>query len=196
MSAKKITDFRSKLVKAFDARAAYESSKNADNDSIQKTLRDMRASVDNDMIAEVFAIANVDANFINRSERKTARFNVYSAQKVINIARAAKSAETLNHYTRAILASAIALSEHDMLINHRDAASACTLSVKTDAKREKLLRKYQKHVAANTAATQSSSSINALQMFDVLRETRDDANNVCYSVNADSEITKALIERM
>lgn len=190
---KKIQDYKVALVAAFDARAEYETAKNADNDSIQKTLKDMRVSVDHDSIAEIMLSANVDSNFINRSERKTARFNVYSAQKVVNVARAIASAETLNHYTKAILASAVALQSNEMLLTHKDASAACSLSVKSDSKRDKLLKKYQKHVAANTAATQSSSSINALQMFDVLQETRDDANNVCYRVNLDSATTQKLI---
>lgn len=187
-----VAEYRAKLIAAFDARKLYESDKNSENTSIQKTLDDMRKSVDHDKIAEVMMLSNVDADFINKSERITARFNVYSAEKIVNLARTLASAAQLNHYTRAIFLSALALEKHEMTLTHKDASAACTLSIKNNAARDKLLVRYQKHVAANTAATQSSSSINALQMFDVFTETRDEMNNVAYRVNTENEAAKKL----
>lgn len=188
--------YRAEMRTAFDSRASYEHAKNAANESIQRTISDLAKSCDHDSIARIFRAAQIDSNFINKSERISARFNVYSAQKVVNIARAIAKVESLNHYSRAIFASAIALQNADMQISHHDAASACSLNVKTTANREKLLSKYAKHVEANTAATQSSSSINALKAFDILRETRDSANVVCYDVNRESAATIALASIM
>lgn len=189
--------YRSRLTAAFDARATYEREKDCDNDNIQATLKDLKASVSSDVVSVVFFAASVDANFINVSERRTARFNVYSAQKVCNIARAiATSLESLNHYSRAILLSAVALQNADLLLTHRDAAAACSLDVKTIAARDSMLVRYARHIASNTASTQSSSSINALRMFDILQETRDANNESAYRVNLDSQITQALLARL
>ncbi|SER26744.1 hypothetical protein SAMN05216548_11434 [Faunimonas pinastri] len=191
-----VTAYRASLIAAFDARATYESAKNSENTSMQNTLATMKKSVDHDAIASIMLAANVDATFINRAERSNARFNVYASEKVINVARACASAAQLNHYTRAILLTAQAFQNAELRMTHKDAISACSMSCKSDAKREKIIVKYMKHVAANTASTQSSSSINALQMFDVLRETRDESNAICYTLNTESDVTKALLAKL
>ena len=167
----------------------------AHNSSMCKTLTDIAKTLSNEHVAKMLFATKYDATRINRSERSNARYNVYAYEKDVNIARVLCKVASLNHYTRAILSSAIALQKNDMLITHRDAQSACSLDVKTDATREKLISatKYQKNVAASTANTQSSSSINALQAFSVLVETRDAANNVCYKVNLDADVTKKLL---
>jgi hypothetical protein len=185
------------IVASFDRRAAYELDKNSDNDSMQKTLADMRKTVSHNAIASIMSVANVDADFINKSERVSARFNVYSAEKVINVAQSVARVRALNHYTRAILATCVKLAANDTLLTHDDAQSACSLSVKSkDAKREKLIVKYQKHVSKSTADTQSSSSINALQMYNVLIETRDASNVVCYRLNTECDASKALLAQV
>ncbi|MBS7701481.1 MULTISPECIES: hypothetical protein [unclassified Chelatococcus] len=96
-----------------------------------------------------------------------------------------------------IFLAALALEANEMTLTHKDAISACSLHCKTsDAKREKIIAaaKYQKHVAANTASTQSSSSINALQAFDVLTEARDAANTIVYKINRDACATQELAQ--
>ena len=189
---KTVTDYKAELLAAIDARATYESSKSSDNTSMQSTLANIRKLVDHDAVASVMLASNVAPDFINRNERSNARYNVYAAEKVVNIARALASVATLNHYTRATLATANAISKSEHAVktlSHKDAACACSQSVKhTDSKREAIIKhvRYAKHIAANTASTQSSSSINALQTFNVLNESRDASNAVCYSINADN----------
>lgn len=191
---KNATEFKTALVAAIDARKAFEADKSAENANIQKTLDDIKKSVDHIKICETMFANNVDANLIMRKERVSDCFNVYAYQKVVNIARAANAAQALNHYTRAILLTAKAFANADMLLSHDDAKSACTLSHKVkDSKREKLINKYQKHVALSTANTQSSSSVNALQAYNVLIEKRDNANNVVYSLNTENELTHKLL---
>lgn len=191
-----IAAYRTSLVAAMGDRAAYELGKDPGNDNIQSTIADLRKSVDHDMIAYVMLVAELPAGFINISERRTARFNVYSAQKVVNIARAVAAAERINHYSRAILLSAIALQNAGLAMTHADAAAACSLSVRTSPSREKLLVKYGKHVAPNTASTQSSSSLNALRMMNVIGETRSADNETCYLVDLASPITEKLLTRV
>ena len=191
-----VTEYRATLISAIDARGTHETTKNAENTSMQATLAQLRKSVDHDAIASVMLASNVNANFINTSERVSNRFNVYSAEKVINVARAIAKVATLNHYTLAVFKTALALAKTNSTLTHKDAACACSMSVKhTDSKRESVIKsaRYAKHVAANTASTQSSSSINALQACNVLTETRDAANVVTYTLNTTSEAYSALV---
>lgn len=179
---------------AFDARAAYETAKNADNASMTKTLTTLRKSIAHDAVASVMLACNVSADFINRAERSNARFNVYSAEKVANVARyLSVSTEVLNHYTLAILKSCIALSDAKLSLTHADAQVACSSDARSlDAKKKKLIAQYARVVAANTASTQSSSSINALQMFSIIKETRDANNAIAYVFNDEHSHAKEL----
>jgi len=198
MSENNVQTYIDSLNAALDARASYERSKNSDNSSIQDTLESMRKSMTHADIAGTLQAANVDPSFINRSERSNNRYNVYAAQKVDNAARAAKSVAELNHYSLAILKVAVALEKSETKLTHKDAVAACSLSVKhSEAKREAVIKslRYAKHVAANTASTQASSSINALQTLNILSESRDAANATQYSVNRESPIVQALAAR-
>lgn len=193
-----IQDYITALNAALDARASYEKAKNAENDSIQSCITSLRKSVTHSDVATALMNNAVNAEFINRSERTNNRYNVYAAQKVDNAARAAISVEALNHYSLAILRVAVALEAKELMLSHKDAVAACSASVKhSEAKREAIIKslRYAKHVAANTASTQSSSSINALQTCNVLRETRNANNEIVYSVNRESDMTKALCAR-
>lgn len=177
-------------------RAEFERDKNSANDSIQSTLDALCKSVSHDAIYSLLVASNVDVDFINRNERVNAKYNVYAAEKVANVAHALAKTRALNHYTLAILRTCDALERSELVLTHKDAALACSASIKhNDSKREKILAKarYAKHTAANTAATQSSSSINALQTFNVLRESRDAANVVTYSLNRDNAATQSLL---
>jgi hypothetical protein len=189
-----VADYKTQLLAALDERASHEVAKNVENDSIQSCIKKMRATVErSDVLCEIMLLSNVSAQFINRAERVSARFNVYSAEKVLNIANTAT-----NHYTLAIFKTALALEAKSLTLNHKDAVSACSASVKhSDSKREAIIKatRYAKHVAANTASTQSSSSINALQVANVLTETRDDANVISYRVNRESYAAQLLAKR-
>lgn len=186
-----VENYRAELLSQIDARAAFELAKSVDNTNIQKTLSDLRASVDHDVIAKLMLAANVDAAFINRSERVNARFNVYSAEKVINAIRAAASAATLNHYSLAIMRSIVACQKASVDFTQRDALSACSLNAKVDSSKAAYITQYQKHVALDTAATQSSSSLNALVIAKAIVEYRNAANATCFKL-ADTEIAEKL----
>lgn len=181
---------------AISERAAFEASKSAENTNMQRTLETLAKSVAHERIAELLTASNVDAQFINRAERSNARYNVYAAEKVVNVARTLAKVASLNHYTLAVLRTAIALEASDSHLTHKDAVCACSASVKhTSKERESLISKtrFAKHVSANTASTQSSSSINALQTCNVLQESRDAANIVTYSL-CDNDVTRQLRE--
>lgn len=191
-STEAVAAYTSEIAAAIVARKSYETEQNPENTNIQKTLDGLAADFAHVDVCKFMFAASVDANFINRQERKNKRFNVYSAQKVANVARAAAAAETLNAYTQTLLRTAIALTRADMSMTHRDAHSALCLDLKVDVSKAQHIVRYGKNIASNTADTQSSSSINALQMFNVLKEVRDDKNEVAYVVDLSNKTTKAL----
>jgi hypothetical protein len=190
------TEFRTALAAAFAARKSYEAEKNSENATIQLTLDKLAKAADHEVLAEFFLANSVSPDFINRTERSTARFNVYAAEKVVNVGRALASAGALNHYTRAVLASAKALEGAEFTLTHKDAVAACSLDVRhTEAKREAILKhtRYQKHTSPSTASTQASSSINALQLWGVLVESRDAAGTATYKIAPTSAAAAALL---
>ena len=179
----------------FDVRVSYETEKNAENDSIKLALTRHRKSMTHERVAQMMIESNVDVTFINRQERMNARYNEKSIEKVANIARFLASADRLNHYTNAILKSAIALTDANLSLTHTDACAACSSDAKvSDKRKSKLITHYCNVVAANTASTQSSSSINALQMFHLLVEKRDDHNKIAYTFNNDHALASRVRE--
>lgn len=188
--------YTNEVAASIATRAAYELEQNPTNENIQKTLKGLAEDFAHVDVCKFMHAASVDANFINRQERKNKRFNVYSAQKVANVARAAAAAETLNAYSATLLRTAIALTRADLSMTHRDAHSALCLDLKVDVSKAQHIVRYGKNIASNTADTQSSSSINALQMFNVLKEIRDDRNEVAYIVDLSNKTTKALAKHL
>ena len=188
------TKYRASLDAAFDARVAYEQSKCDDaTASIFKAIADLRKDYAHDAIIDVMRKASVNAEFINRQERRNARYNVKSATKVFQIARCVAKVASLDSYTRNVLRTAFNLHNAELTMTHADAQASLDNAARVaDAKKAHVVR-YAKAIAASTADTQSSSSINALQMFDVLKETRDDSNAVAYALNAQSDVTHALL---
>lgn len=187
-----VAAYTAEVAAAIVARKSYETEQNPENTNIQKTLDGLAADFAHVDVCKFMFAASVDSNFINRQERKNKRFNVYSAQKVANVARAAAAAETLNAYTQTLLRTAINLTRAEQSMTHRDAHSALCLDLKVDVSKAQHIVRYGKNIASNTADTQSSSSINALQMFNVLKEIRDDKNEVAYVVDMSNKTTKAL----
>lgn len=182
---------------AIATRKSNEVAKAPNCTSMCATLDNLAKSVAHQKIVDVMLAAQVDANFINRAERSNAYYNVYAAEKVVNIARFLAVVAALNHYTKFIFLSALALEKNDMTLTHKDAACACSKDAKhADAKRSKHIVRYEKIVSPSTASTQSSSSINALQTFGILTESRDAANVVIYRINRENETTKALAKAL
>lgn len=189
-----IVAYVTSLNDAFASRKAYEAAKNEENIALQKKLDNMLASASHNRIAEILCYANVDASLINKSERINARFNEKAYVKVVNIARAIAKVETLNIYTRAILESVKSFQDNETLISQKETKSACSCDAKlSDSKRNKLLKRVVKHYDASTTSTQSSSTNQALLAFNVLIETRNAANEICFSLNLENETTKALL---
>lgn len=187
--------YSAQLIAAVDVRSAYESAKNADNDTMQAKLKSFKVSVSHARIAEIMQMSNVDANLLNRQERVNARYNEKAYVKVINIARAIAKVENLNIYTRAILQSVKLFEENEMMLTERESKLACSAHNRiADVKRNSCLIRTSKIYDASTCSTQASSTNNALQAYNILIETRDAANNVCFKLNRENNATQALLE--
>jgi hypothetical protein len=190
-----VAQYRVNLDAAFAERTQYEVEKQS-KDNIFSTLKDLRDDYKSDLVVEALAAAKVDANFINRQDKRDARFNVYSAEKVFKIARASLKAATLDQYTLHIFKTAHAMLADDVLMTQNDAYAAICAKCATDDAKTKYLSRMLKIVAVSTATTQASSSINALKTFDVLIETRDAMNNVAYKLNTTNATTKKLCKAL
>jgi hypothetical protein len=185
-------DFASKIRASVAARREYEIAKNAQCDSMLSNLKVFDKTLSNDSLVALLAASNVDADLLNRAERNNARFNIYAFEKVLKDV----SIVTMNHYSKAILHAALLLEASETVLTHADAVVACSLEAKhKDSKRAAIIKKarYDKHVALNTASTQSSSSINSLVALNVLSEIRDAANVVAYKINRESDLATRMI---
>lgn len=191
-----VQDYKLAIDAAFNARIDYQTAKITaeTKGDIVKTLRELHRDSSHERIAEIMMLSNVDANYINRQERDNARFNVKSATKVVNVARVLAKVATLNHYTIAALRSMHSFHLADVTFCQSDAVAAMSLSVNCkDVSKNKHLVRYASHTSPSTASTQSSSSLNALQMYGVVIEYRDAANVVCFKIDYSNANAQALL---
>lgn len=166
------------LAREIDARAEYENKKNADNLKIQDTLKGVRAGFTKGSVARFCVASNTPLNFINRSERAGNFFNVYAAQKLLNVAEALTIEKKWNDINRCILASMVKLEKAGIEFTHKLAIAACSKSITCDAGVSKHLVRHT--VAPSTASTQASSTMQALKTAGVVVEYKNDAGADCY----------------
>lgn len=116
--------------------------------------------------AAIFCAIDIDPGFINREVSTGSRFNVYALQKVQDIMAALGGAFLTNKINRAIIES---------MFNFKDAgvpftgvAALCAVSDKIKADRAIAKHLVRHTVAANTASTQKSSTMVALQTLGIV----------------------------
>lgn len=184
---------REEFFSQIDVRKEYEQNKSENASSICKKLDDLYKNATETHIA-IFLACNVDFSFINRQERANARFNIYAAQKVVKLC----SAMTLDAFTRAIVATLHRLHENNLQATRKDVESACSADIKTESAREKLIKdvKRKEHIAANTVSTQASSSLNALDVMNMLVTSRNSENKETFSLNYDNEHVTTILRQL
>lgn len=160
------------------ARVAYEHAKNPENVKIHATLEKARAKLATASAARFAIAANVSETFINRSERTGARYNVYSIAKFGSLALFVARSVALNAVNRACLVSLFRFADAEEHFTHKYALCATSQHVVCDARMRKLLMRHT--VAASTASTQASSTMNALLVAGVCDEYRTEGNEVAY----------------
>lgn len=176
-----LQSFIENAVKQIEERIAFQTEKNAP----QEQHEAFKKTVQNETVARLMLDCNLDVSFINKSERKDSRFNVYSAAKVFNVAEsAATQSVALNTYTRAILKTAMSLESNDCYLTQLDAQLASSAdSSSSDKKRLAMIVKTPKCYSRATADSQASSSVNALQRYGVLVSARDASGKEVFKLN-------------
>lgn len=191
--ATKVSNYATALASAIEKRKALELSKNASNESIQKALKSLASDCAHADVARLMLSAHADADFINSFERVNNAFNVKSAKKVFNVARYLLKVASLDHYTKAILLSMKRFNSASVLFTQKDAQAALKKSAE-NANAALLVRYNRIDVDASTASTQASSSLNALQVLNMIVEKRVDATSV-FELNEKNALVKSLIKQ-
>lgn len=163
------------------------------NSSMFATLSALEKSASHEVIAKIMFTSKVAANRIMRQERSGALYNVYAYEKDVRIARTLASVASLEHYTKAVLLTTQAFTANDMLATHVDYEAAITKTKTGNKERDALIAFFELAKGSSTARTQVSSSVNALQSFNVITETRDASNRVAYKLNSEHKNTIKLL---
>lgn len=176
-------------------RAEYERAKNAENDSVQSTLNNVSKIYLNEHFARFALVCSLDAAHINKSERVNARLNVYTLDKIAALFKATCAHSKHNAFNAAIVASLVnfanSKSEAHFTIEHaKMSASKFYNCENVKANRKLLVRRDS--VAASTASTQASSTMNALKACNAVTEYTNEGM-ICYRLN-DNAIANALRE--
>lgn len=171
------------------------------NSSMFKTLEGIEKGLASDIVASVFFKANVDAKRLLLSRREGDFYSVYAFEKDLNVARSSVKAERVNHYTQATLLACAALHKQGLTMTQDDAKASISLNAKaTTPQKEKAIKdvRLQRHFDLGTASSQASSSINALESFNVIFAAGRDVSTgkATYRLNAENEMTKALLEAL
>jgi hypothetical protein len=178
-------DYQARFQAAISARKAYEANKNASNDSIQNTLTQFARGTNHASVASMLMLCNVQVECVNSSTRVDSRFNVYTLDKVSNIARFLAQVEKLNHFTLHIFASIVACDKASVSFNADDARACCSRDIKVT--QGKPISQLQQIKSTGTVQSQHSSSLAALLACDAISESRDSSGKRCFT----RKLTKA-----
>jgi hypothetical protein len=154
---------------ALDARGAFETTKNPDNENIHRTLKKVRSHLVTKRAARVLLATNVDPEvLINRSVHDGARYNVYALGKVADIVFGVTNDGVIaNAINLACMRSLFACKKAGIAFTMEVAKAACSKQVHIDAAiRQHLVRHT---VSPSTAPTQASSTMQALVTLGVVK---------------------------
>lgn len=185
-----IATLRASIATAIDARISREDAKSSMTSSNKKKLTDVRdVAARSDEIATLLLACNFDAASVN--------LNVYSVEKMLDIAQFACSASRMSQYCNALFDSAIALEKASIEITRDVVAALCTNDIKINAKIDAKIKntRVQKAVSKSTIATQHNSTINAYLALHMLNVTRNANNDECFTLNRENAAVRAIAER-
>ena len=160
------------LTAGFDTRAEYEKVKNGFNENIQDTIKKERAKMVRPGLAAILAAANVDPKFINREEHTGKRFNVYAFGKINDVIYGLSTGHFKNAINLAIMRSMFKFRASGLPFTGLMAEAAASDKVKVDKAMASVLVRHT--VAAGTASTQKSSTMNALEVLGIVQNKGSD----------------------
>jgi hypothetical protein len=152
---------------AFDDRLAYLAKEKPGNLNQPKTLTKYRGKLALPSKAAALLVTGTDETFINRSTSGDSRYNVYAIDKLIDVVNALTGGQLGNAVNKAILKSMVNFKQASIAFDGRMAQAATSDKITvSDKKMAALLNRH--NVAANTASTQTSSTMSALQTLGIV----------------------------
>ncbi|SCW95500.1 hypothetical protein [Ancylobacter rudongensis] len=153
----------------FSVRAAFEKAKNPSNLKMQQNLTAYGKRLASPIAAKVLCATDVDPEFLNREISNGSRFNVYAMDKVADLVTALSGGVMQNAINRAITRSMFKFRAAGVPFTGIAAQAASSDKVKVDRKLAQLLIRHT--VSAATAPTQTSSTMSALAVMGIVRNT-------------------------
>lgn len=150
------------VAKAVDDRAAFEKEKDPTNDNIQKTLGGVRKALITHAAARVMLACNVPPSFATRSIHQGQGYNVYAMQKVADIVRGLSDGGTMtNKINVAVMKTLFRFRAVGEVFTGEIAKCCASDKIRFTSKLKAELVRHT--VAASTASTQASSTMQALE---------------------------------
>lgn len=146
--------------KAFDDRATFENTLRPGSTGIQEKLKAGVKKIGTLGAARSILAANVDPNFVNRSLLEGRRFNIYAVDKIADLLLGVSQGRIHNAINSAIVKSLFKFRDAGQPFTGLAALAAASDKIKIEKGMAALLVRHT--VAAATAQTQSSSTMNAL----------------------------------
>lgn len=156
------------LLAAFADRAKYEREANPNNDNIQKTISKCIKGI-TPGIVKALVVNGTIADYINESEVTGKRRNVYALEKLRDILYGAVTGYPQNAINQAILVSMVKLDDLKLPFTGAVAKACASDKVAVDPTYKPHLRRHT--VAEGTASTQMSSTMTALEVLGVVKNT-------------------------
>lgn len=153
----------------FEARKNFEKSEHPENDSVQDRLKAYEKKMALPGIAAIMVATKVDAGFINRSVTSGKRFNIYAIDKFNDLVHGLNSGTLRNAVNVAVMKSLFRFRKAGIAFTGQMATAAVSDKVKVDKAMQQHLVRHT--VSAATAPTQTSSTMNALEVLGVVKNT-------------------------
>lgn len=151
---------------AFDARASFERTKNAGNESIQASLKKSRSALQRGAVAALFAAINVDPDFICGSRNTGSAYNVYAIDKIADLVAGLNGGYVRNAINLAVCKSLFRFRAAGEVFTGEMARAAASDKLRVQGKIKDHLVRHT--VSASTAPTQASSTMSALQTLGIV----------------------------
>lgn len=150
----------------FASRIAFEEAQPGLSGKMVPNLEAAQKKMATPGTAAIFCAIDIDPTFINREIAAGSKFNVYGLQKVNDLVTGIGAGILQNAINRAVLMSMFNFKKAELPFTGEAALAAVSDKIKVDKAISKHLVRYT--VSANTASTQKSSTMNALEVLGIV----------------------------
>lgn len=156
---------QAEVIAAFESRLAFEEAQVSVSEKMRDNLKTASARLASPALASILSVLDIDMRFVNREVSRGSRFNVYALQKVVDLVAALSSGIMGNAVNRAVVTSMFMCKEAGMPFNGDLALAAVSDKIRIEPRFAKNLARHT--VSQNTASTQKSSTMNALEVLGI-----------------------------